>query len=45
MKDVTWKRFTLSDGQDHVEVQCDPRNDVNMDPSNGKVCIDNAEIM
>ena len=31
------KRFALSDGQDHVEVQCDPRNEVNLDPSDGKV--------
>ena len=37
---MEWKRFTLSDGQDHVEVQCDSENDVNLNPYPGKVCID-----
>ena len=34
---LTSEHFTLRQGRDHVTVSCDPREGVNMIPSNGKV--------
>ena len=42
---LTSGRFTLCQGCDHVVVSCNPREAVNMIPSNGKVCTINTEII